>query len=134
MRGSTTASGLIVTPSGGLSIQLADNDPAPSLGLSTDKPSFAEDGGTTTVTVSTGSGSTFATAQTVRLSLAGTATETADYTISGKTLTLPAGAGTTASMVTATLTGVDDDLDDDGETVVISGSRITAWRSGTAGR
>ena len=120
--GSTAVAGLIVTPSGGLSIQLADNDPAPSLGLSTDKPSFAEDGGTTTVTVSTGSGSTFATAQTVRLSLAGTATETADYTISGKTLTLPAGAGTTASMVTATLTGVDDDLDDDGETVVVSGT------------
>ena len=122
VRGSTTASGLIVTPSGGLSIGLSDNDPAPSLGLSTDKPSFAEDGGTTTVTVSTGSGSTFATAQTVRLSLAGTATETTDYTISGKTLTLPAGAGTTASMVTATLTGVDDDLDDDGETVVVSGT------------
>ena len=120
--GSTAVAGLIVTPSGGLSIQLADNDPAPSLGLSVDKPSFAEDGGTTTVTVSTGSGSTFATAQTVRLSLAGTATETADYTISGKTLTLPAGAGTSASMVTATLAGVDDDLDDDGETVVISGT------------
>ena len=122
VRGSTIASGLIVTPSGGLSIGLSDNDPAPSLGLSVDKPSFAEDGGTTTVTVSTGSGSTFTTAQTVRLSLAGTATETADYTISGKTLTLPAGAGTTASMVTATLTGMDDDLDDDGETVVISGT------------
>ena len=122
VRGSTTASGLIVTPSGGLSIGLSDNDPAPSLGLSTDKPSFAEDGGTTTVTVGTGSGSTFETAQTVQLSVAGTATETADYTIGGKTLTLPAGAGTTASMVTATLTGMDDDLDDDGETVVISGT------------
>ena len=120
--GSTSVSGLNVTPSGGLSIGLSDNDPAPSLGLSVDKSSFGEDGGTATVTVSTGSGSTFATAQTVRLSLAGTATETADYTISGKTLTLPAGAGTTASMVTATLTGVDDDLDDDGETVVVSGT------------
>ena len=122
VRGSTSASGLIVTPTGGLSIRFADNDPAPSLGLSVDRSSFAEDGGTATVTVGTGSGSTFATAQTVRLSLAGTATETADYTISGKTLTLPVGAGTTASMVTATLTGVDDDLDDDGESVVISGT------------
>ena len=122
VRGSTSVSGLNVTPSGGLSIRLADNDPAPALGLSVDQSSFAEDGGTATVTVGTGSGSTFATAQTVQLSVAGTATETADYTISGKTLTLPAGAGTTASMVTATLTGVDDDLDDDGETVVISGT------------
>ena len=122
VRGSTSVSGLIVTPTGGLSIGLSDNDPAPSLGLSVDQSSFGEDGGTATVTVSTGSGSTFATAQTVQLSVAGTATETTDYTISGKTLTLPAGAGTTASMVTATLTGVDDDLDDDGETVVVSGT------------
>ena len=70
--------------------------------------------------MSTGSGSTFETAQTVRLSLGGTATETADYTISDKSLTLPAGEGTGASTVSATVTGVDDDLDDDGETVVVS--------------
>ena len=68
----------------------------------------------------TGSGSTFETAQTVRLSVAGTATEVSDYAISGKTLTLPAGMGTSTSTVSATLTGVDDDLDDDEETVVIS--------------
>ena len=120
VRGSTSVSGLNVTPSGGLSIRLADNDPAPALVLSVDKSSFAEDGGTATVTVGTGSGSTFETEQTVSLSVAGTATETADYTISGKVLTLPAGMGTSASTVSATLTGVDDDLDDDGETVVVS--------------
>ena len=75
------------------------------------------------MTVSTGSGSTFASDQSVQLAVAGTATETADYTISGKTLTLPAGMGTSASMVTATVTGVDDSLDDDDETIVITGSR-----------
>ena len=120
VRGSTTVSGLNVTPSGGLTIRLADNDEAPSLVLSLDKSSFAEDGDTATVTVGTGSGSTFETAQTVSLSVGGTATETTDYTVSGKTLTLPAGTGTNASTVSATLTGVDDDLDDDDETVVIS--------------
>ena len=120
VRGSTAASGLSVTPAGGLSIGITDNDPAPSLALTVDKSSFAEDGGTVTVTVGTGSGSTFETAQTVRLSVAGTATETADYTVSGKTLTLPAGVDTSASTVNATLTGVDDDVDDDGETVVVS--------------
>ena len=123
VRGSTSASGLIVTPTGGLSIRLSDNDPAPSLGLSVDQSSFAEDGGTAAVTVGTGSGSTYATAQTVRLAVAGTATENVDYTISGRTLTLPAGVGTGASMVTATVTGVDDNLDDDDETIEITGSR-----------
>ena len=118
--GSTTVSGLTVTPSGGLSIDITDNDGAPSLVLSVDTSFFAEDGGTATVTVGTGSGSTFETAQTVTLSVAGTATEITDYTISGKTLPLPAGVGRTASTVSATLTGVDDDLDDDGETVVVS--------------
>ena len=121
--GSTTASGLSVTPSGGLSIGLSDNDEAPTLALSVDKSSFAEDGGTLTATVGTGSGSTYATAQTLRLSLAGSATESSDYTISGKTLTLPAGVGTGASTVTATVTGVDDSLDDDDETIEITGSR-----------
>ena len=75
------------------------------------------------MTVSTGSGSTFASDQTVGLRVAGTATEAADFTVSGKTLTLPAGSGTTASMVTATVTGVDDSLDDDDETIEVSGSR-----------
>ena len=118
--GSTTVSGLTVTPSGGLSIDITDNDAAPSLELSVSALKIDEDGGAATVTAGTGSGSTFETAQTVRLAVAGTATEVADYTISGKTLTLPAGMGTSASTVTATLTGVDDEFDDDEETVVIS--------------
>ena len=118
--GSTIVPGLTVTPSGGRSIDITDNDAAPSLALSVSALTIDEDGGTATVTVGTGSGSTFETAQTVRLSVAGTATEVSDYTISGKTLTLPAGIGTSASTVTATLTGVDDEFDDDAETVVIS--------------
>ena len=105
------------------SVTVTDNDAAPSLVLSVSASTIGEDGGTATATVSTGSGSTFATEQTVRLAVAGTATETVDYTVSGKTLTLPAGVGTGASMVTATVTGVDDSLDDDDETIEITGSR-----------
>ena len=119
--GSTTVSGLSVAPSGGVSIGLADNDGPPSLVLSADRSSVAEDGGTVSVTVSTGTGSTFETAQTVQLSVAGTATEGADYRISEKALTLPGGMGTSAATVSATLTGVDDDIDDDGETVIVWG-------------
>ena len=121
--GSTTVAGLTVTPPGGLALDIEDNDATPSLVLSASASTIDEDGGTAMVTVSTGSGSTFATDQTVQLSVAGTATETADYTISGKTLTLPAGVGTSASMVTATVTGVDDSLDDDDEAIEITGSR-----------
>ncbi len=121
--GSTAVAGLIVTPPGGLALDIEDNDPAPSLALSVNASAIDEDGGTAAVTVSTGSGSTFATDQTVRLAVAGTATENADYTIGGKALTLPAGTGTSASMVTATVTGLDDNLDDDDETIEITGSR-----------
>ena len=121
--GSTAVSGLGVTPLAGLAIDILDNDAAPSLVLSVDPSTIAEDAGTATVTVSTGSGSTYASDQTITLASAGTATETADYTISAKALTLPAGMGTSASMVSATVTGVDDSLDDDDETIVITGSR-----------
>ena len=121
--GSTAVAGLIVTPPGGLALDIEDNDAAPSLALSVSASTIDEDGGTAAVTVSTGSGSTYATDQTVRLAVAGTATETADYTISGRTLPLPAGVGTGASMVTATVTGLDDSLDDDDETIEITGSR-----------
>ena len=120
--GSTTAGGLSVSPPGGLTIGIADDDAAPSLGLSVNRTTIAEDGGTASVTVSTGTGSTFEAAQTVLLSVTGTATETADYTFGATALTLPAGTGSNASTVSTTLTGVDDTIDDDDETIVISAS------------
>ena len=100
-------------------ITITDNDDAPALTLEVQPATIAENGGTATVTVSTGTGSTFADEQTITLSVAGTATSGADYTISSQTLTLPAGAATEASSVTATVTGVDDIVDDDAETIVI---------------
>ena len=100
-------------------ITITDNDDAPELTLEVQPATIAENGGTATVTVSTGTGSTFADEQTITLSVAGTATSGADYTISSQTLTLPAGAGAEASSVTATVTAVDDGVDDDAETIVI---------------
>ena len=82
---------------------------------------LAEDGGTAEVTVGTGTGSTYASEQEVTLLLSGTATEAEDYTISATTLTLPAGAGTEASRVTAVVTGVDDEVYEGAETVEVSG-------------
>ena len=100
-------------------ITITDNDDAPELTLEVQPATIAEDGETATVTVSTGTGSTFADEQTITLLVSGSATDGADYTISAQTLTLPAGAGTEASSVTATITALDDNLDDDAETVVI---------------
>ncbi len=69
--GSTAIADLTVTPPGGLALDIEDNDAAPSLALSVSASVIDEDGGTATVTVSTGAGSTFATDQTVQLAVAG---------------------------------------------------------------
>ena len=107
---------------GAVTLAIADNDDAPALVLSVDPATIAEDGGTSTVTVTTGAGSTYAASQTVTLTLSGTATSGSDYTIAQTSLVLPAGAGTTASSVNTTITGVDDTAADPGETVVVAGS------------
>ena len=77
--------------------------------------SIAEDGGATTVTVSTG-GVTFADDRQIALTLTGTATKGTDYTVDSETLTLTAGTTSVTTMVTA----VQDAVDDDGETIVIT--------------
>ena len=104
-------------------LTIIDDDEPPALVFSVDEASIAEDGGTATIMISTGTGSTFATDQTIALTLAGTATENDDYTLSSDTLTLPAGSGTEASSVTATVTGVDDILQEGDEAILISASR-----------
>ena len=88
------------------------------LSISVDDASIAEDGGTSTVTISTGSGPTFATDQTITLALTGTATKDSDYGISSESLTLAAGATSTTALVTA----MQDNYDDDAETIIITAS------------
>ena len=97
---------------------ITDDDTPPVLSISVNNASIAEAAGTSTVTISTGSGPTFASAQTITLALTGTATETGDYSIGSKSLTLAAGT----SSITTRVTAVDDNYDDDAETVVIAAS------------
>ena len=107
---------------GAVTLAIADNDDAPALVLSVDPATIAEDGGTSTVTVTTGAGSTYAASRTVTLTLSGTSTSGSDYTIAQTSLVLPAGTGTTASSVNTTITGVDDSAADPGETIIVAGS------------
>ena len=94
----------------------AGGDAVP-VSVSVAPPSIAEQGGTATVTVSSGT-AYFAQDQAFTLSFSGTATEGADYRAGAATLTLSSGATT----ATGTITAVDDDIDDDGETVIVGAS------------
>ncbi len=91
------------------------DDEAVSWTVGVSPASIAENGGTSMVTVST-NGATFATNQMIILALTGTATKGVDYTIGAESLTLTAGQ----TSVSTTVTGVDDNLDDDGETIIVT--------------
>ena len=108
-----------------ITARIAEDDAEPVLTLDADPVSIAEAGGVSTVTVGTGSGSTFAAAQTIRLDLSGTAAPAIDYTVDSTVLTLPAGTGQDPSSVTTTVRAKDDPVDDDSETVVLAASRDT---------
>ena len=104
---------------------ILDDDPPPVLVLAVSPARISEEGATATVTVSTGTGSTFETDQTIDLALSGPAVVDIDYTIGSTTLTLPAGniGIFDPSTVTTTVTGQSDALDEDDETVLIDASR-----------
>ena len=113
---STTVSPLKYRLLGGILLTITDDDMA-SWSVGVDPSSIEEDGGISTVTVSTG-GVTFPEDQTVALALTGAATKGTDYTVGSESLTLAAGQ----SSVETTVTGVDDMVDDDAETVVVTAS------------
>ena len=106
------------------------NDDVPEWAVSVAPATIAEAAGTATVTVSTG-GVTFEAAQTIDLDFdGGTATAGTDFTVadadgnpltSPYALTLPIGDST----VTATITAVDDLVDDDDEQI-----QVTATQNG----
>ena len=116
-------SGRLSVTSQDITLKIGEDDAEPALTLGVDRASIAEAGGSSTVTVSTNTGSTFPTAQTIELDLSGTATADSDYEIDATRLTLPAGDGTNASSVTTTVRSLDDGIDDDAETVVLSATR-----------
>ena len=119
---------LSILPGGGYTAGAASSaavtvldDDAAIFGVSA-SPEEIDEGGSATLTVSIANGVTFAEAQSIALSVAGSASA-ADYGLAPETLTLAAGA----TSVTATLTAVDDADEESAETAT-----VTATHGGTA--
>ena len=91
---------------------------APELILAASPAEIVEAGGSAMVTVEITNGVTFAEDQEIALSFAGTATKGTDYTVALESLTLTAGQSSVATTVTA----VQDSVDDDAETILITAS------------
>lgn len=109
-----------------MTVTITDDDDAPTYTLSVNNSAIAEAAGTATVTatLNTASGQDL----TVSLAFSGTATVTDDYTRSATTIAISAGSTTG----TVTVTGVNDDYDDDAETVLVDGNGGTnVTESGT---
>ena len=105
-----------------LTLTIADNDgPPTSLTLSADPPA-AEGGDPVTVTATLDSAA-LAGGTTVTLTPTGTATRgaAADYTLSSTTI----GIGEGETEGTATITIVDDAVDDAGETIILNAASVT---------
>ena len=119
---------LSILPGGGYTAGAASSaavtvldDDAASFEVSA-SPEEIDEGGSATLTVSIANGVTFAEAQSIALSVAGSASA-ADYGLAPETLALAAGA----TSVTATLTAVDDADEESAETAT-----VTATHGGTA--
>ncbi|MBF0195458.1 MAG: hypothetical protein HQL71_12925 [Magnetococcales bacterium] len=91
----------------------------PTVTLSSSSTSMAENAGNVTVTATLSK--VYTQAVTVGLAYSGTGTSSTDYSNSGTIITIAAGAKTGS----VTLTGVDDSLDDDNETIVVDVSSVT---------
>ena len=92
------------------------NDDEPNWALSATPASITEAAASSsTVSVSSG-GVTFTSQKTINLDFAGTATESTDYTVAAKTLTLAAGE----SSVSTTVSALDDSALDVAETILVT--------------
>ncbi len=116
--GTTTASGLTVAPSSGLTVTLADNDATPVVTLVLAPTSISEDGGSSTVTATLDHPSSQATTVAVSAAPVDPADED-DFTRSGTTLTIAAGA--TTSTGTVTIAARDNEIDHPDRTVEVTG-------------
>ena len=105
-----------VTDPDDVTLTITDDDAAPVMTLEVRPAVIAEADGNSTVTVRITNGVTFAEDQEIRLSFAGTAAKGTDYTVGLERLILTAGQNSTATTVTA----VDDAMDDEAETVLIT--------------
>ena len=100
-----------------VTLTITDDDAAPQLSLSVSPATISEADTSVPaeVVVSTGT-TTFSDAQTVTLTFDGTAVKGTDYTVSSETLSIGAGEHS----VTAVVNAVNDDVDDDNETILVS--------------
>ena len=100
---------------GEMVVTIEDND-EPVWELAVEPDTIGEAGGESTVTVSTG-GVTFADDQTIALDFTGSTADIGnDYTVADKEFTLTAGQ----TSVTTTITAVDDAVDEDDETILVT--------------
>jgi hypothetical protein len=100
-------------------VTITDNESQPNVSLGLSGSPLAENGGVATVTA-TLSNPSYQNV-TVNLSLSGTATGSTDYTASDNSITISAGQ-TSGSM---TLTGIDDSLDEENETIIVDINNVT---------
>ena len=105
-----------VTDPADVTLTITDDDAAPVMTLEVRPAVIAEAAGNSAVTVRITNGATFAEDQEIRLSFTGTAAKDTDYTVGLERLTLTAGESSTATTVTA----VDDAIDDEAETILIT--------------
>ena len=122
--GSTSAPGFnVVTPAGGLTVTINDDDDTPEATLVLTPSSISEVGGTSTVTATLDHPSSEATTITVSTTPVGAA-ETGDYTQTGTTLAIAAGATTSTGSVT--IAADDNQIDHPNRLVAVIGSAVNA--------
>ncbi|MYF94987.1 MAG: hypothetical protein F4210_05680, partial [Holophagales bacterium] len=110
-------------PAADIAVKVIENETAPSgVDLTVDPDTVAEGGGARAVTVTgTLDGAPLSTDVTVSVSVSGGTASADDFDpVAAFTLTIE--AGQTSGEATFTLTPVDDDADEDDETVVVGGS------------
>ena len=122
VRGTTSASGLTVSPSAGLTVTIADDDPSPKVTLALSATSISESGGVSTVTAtldrpSSGQTTVTVTPAPVPPAVAG------DYRLNGSRLTIA--AGQTTSTGTVTIAAVNNEIAVADKAVEVSGTAET---------
>ena len=116
-------SGLIVEPSGGVTVTIEDNDDEPRVTLVLTPDSISENGGSSTVTATLDRPSSQGTTVTVTAA-AETPAVAGDFRLSGTRLTIP--AGQTGSTGSVTVSGVNNDVTGPEKRVTVSGAAENA--------
>ena len=120
--GATTASGLSVAPSSGLTVTIEDDDATPEPTLVLDSDSIGEDAGESTVSATLDRPSSAVTTIVVSATPVSPA-EADDFTLSSnKTLTIA--AGDTTSTGTVTITGVNNSDAEAAKSITVTGAAM----------